>query len=89
MEHIVKSHVFLAEKFSFAKGHVCMQVFWFFFFSFFFWGVLIAVVVCMFCINIFDQNFPKDCKKVREKQGNLLYFFLRCAYHQGDELLRG
>lgn len=63
MEHIVKSHVFLAEKFSFAKGHVCMQVFFSSFF--FFWGVLIAVVICMFCINIFDQNFPKDCKKVR------------------------
>lgn len=42
--------------------------------SFFFFGVLIAVVICMFCINIFNQNFPKDHKKVGEKQDNLLYF---------------
>lgn len=41
---------------------------------FFFWGVLIAVVICMFCINIFDQKFPKDRKKAREKQENFLHF---------------
>lgn len=33
MKHIAESHVFLAEEFSFAKGHVCTQGL-FFFFSF-------------------------------------------------------
>lgn len=70
MEHIVRSCVFLEEKFSFAKDHVCM---WFFFVPFLFLVVLIAVVTCTFC-KYFNHNFPEHPWRGKNKRAFLQFF---------------